>query len=104
MGAHGSFWGLLVGILLLNPLAGVILGGAVGAAVGSLRHLGIEDSFLKALGAEAQPGTSLLFLLESEADPSSVFNELKKFDGKVLRTSFEFGDEEDLRKALTEKK
>ena len=35
MSAHGGFWGLLIGALLLNPLAGVLVGGTVGAVAGS---------------------------------------------------------------------
>ena len=100
MTAHGSFWGLLVGMLLLNPLAGVVVGGTTGAVVGALQHVGIEDSFIKALGAKAQPGTSILFVLEREASPSSVLHQLKKYDGKVLRTSFGYASEQKLRDAL----
>lgn len=100
LGARGSFWGLLIGTLLLNPLAGVIIGGAVGAAAGSLKHIGIEDSFIEALGAKAQPGTSILFILEHEASPYSVYHELKKYDGRLLRTSFGYAGEKKLREAL----
>jgi len=103
LGARGSFWGLLIGTLLLNPLAGVIVGGAVGTAAGSLKHIGIEDSFIESLGAKARPGTSILFILEREASPYSVYHELKKFDGRVLRTSFGYSGEEKLREALRRK-
>lgn len=101
LGAHGTFWGLLIGTLLLNPLAGVIVGGAVGTMAGSLNHIGIEDSFIESLGEQARPGTSILFILEREASPYSVFHDLKKFDGKVLRTSFGYAGERKLREALT---
>jgi len=103
MAAHGSFWGLLLGTLLLNPLAGVIAGGVVGAAVGSLKHIGIADDFIQELGKSAQPGSSLLFIMEHEATPSTAYHELKKYDGKVLRTSLGFAGEETLRKALGQK-
>jgi uncharacterized membrane protein len=104
MAARGSFWGLLVGMLLLNPLAGVVAGGAIGAAVGSLEHVGIEDDFIKDLGQKAQPGGSILFIMEHEATPSSVFHELKKFDAKVLKTTFGYASEQKLRQALEHKK
>ena len=104
MSAHGSFWGLLVGALLLNPLAGVLIGGTVGAVVGSLRHLGIEDSFIKSLGEKAQPGTSILFIMEHEATPGEILQELENFNGKLLRTSFGYASEEQLRASLTPKK
>ena len=43
MAAHGSFWGLLIGTLPFNPLAGVIGGWVLGGSAGSLVHIGIED-------------------------------------------------------------
>lgn len=100
MAAHGSFWGLLIGTLLLNPLAGVIVGGVLGGSAGSLVHIGIEDDFIKSLGEKAQPGNSILFVLEREATPGTVFHDLKKFDGRVLQTSFGFASEEKLKEAL----
>ena len=104
MAARGSFWGLLVGMLLLNPLAGVVAGGAIGAAVGSLEHVGIKDEFIDQLGAKAQPGGSILFIMEHEATPSTVFHELKKFDPKVLKTTFGYASEQKLREALEHKR
>ena len=104
MGAHGTFWGLLLGILLLNPLAGIIIGGAVGVAAGSLQHAGIDDAFIKALGGKAKPGTSMLFILDRQATPSTALQELERFDGQVLRTSFGYSGEQLLREALTDKK
>jgi uncharacterized membrane protein len=104
MAARGSFWGLLIGILLLNPLAGVIAGGAVGATVGALEHIGIEDEFIKDLGKKTQPGSSLLFILEHEATPSTVYHEMKKYDAKVIKTTFGYASEQMLREALEKKK
>lgn len=102
--AHGSFWGLLIGVLLLNPLAGVVVGGAIGAAVGSLKYIGIEDEFIKELGQKAQPGHSILFVIEHEATASSILQALKNYDGDVLKTSFDFGSEDKLRKTIEKEK
>jgi len=33
-GAMGAFWGSLIGLLFLNPLAGMVVGAGVGAATG----------------------------------------------------------------------
>ena len=43
----GSFWGLLIGVLFLNPIIGVALGAASGALGGALSDFGIKDSFVK---------------------------------------------------------
>jgi uncharacterized membrane protein len=35
-GLYGAFWGTLVGLLFLNPLAGFAVGGLIGAGTGAL--------------------------------------------------------------------
>src|SRR5213078_3094209 len=52
----GSFWGLLIGVLFLNPILGVAVGAASGALGGALSDFGIEDSFMKELSASLQTG------------------------------------------------
>src|SRR5690606_33506823 len=59
----GSFWGLLIGALFLNPLLGVAIGAASGAIGGALTDVGINDAFIKELSASLQPGNGALFLL-----------------------------------------
>src|SRR6476619_1209186 len=62
--AGGSFWGLLVGILFLNPLIGVAAGAASGAIAGALTDVGVDDRFMKNLAAEdLKPGEAVLFVL-----------------------------------------
>ena len=43
----GLFWGSLIGLLFLNPLAGAAIGAASGALGGKLTDLGINDDFMK---------------------------------------------------------
>ena len=49
----GSFWGLLVGVLFLNPIIGVAVGAASGAIGGALSDFGINDAFIKELSGFA---------------------------------------------------
>src|SRR5678815_2194901 len=49
--ASGGFWGLLIGMLFLNPLAGLAIGAGSGALSGKLSDIGINDQFMKELGA-----------------------------------------------------
>src|SRR4051812_38879184 len=49
--AGGGFWGMLIGMLFLNPLAGLAIGAASGALSGRLTDIGINDTFMKELGA-----------------------------------------------------
>src|SRR3569832_242706 len=59
----GSFWGLLIGMLFLNPIVGVALGAASGALGGALSDFGIKDAFMKELSASRSPGYAALFVL-----------------------------------------
>src|SRR5215470_6867584 len=40
----GGFWGLLIGMIFLNPLLGAAVGAGAGALSGKLRDLGLDDN------------------------------------------------------------
>jgi uncharacterized membrane protein len=96
----GTFWGMLIGMIFLNPLVGAAVGAGAGAITGKLSDIGISDNFMKELGQTFQPGTSALFVLVRKATPDKVLEELKDFKGKVLKTSLTADREEELRKVL----
>jgi uncharacterized membrane protein len=98
----GTFWGSLIGLLFLNPLLGAAVGAGSGALAGAFSDIGINDEFMKDLGATLTPGTSALFVLVRKSTPDKVLEGLKPFIGKakVLRTSLTKDKEEELRKAL----
>ena len=56
---RGMLWGTLVGLLFLNPLAGMAIGTITGAGVGALSarlvDFGIDDEFIKKLGETIPP-------------------------------------------------
>jgi uncharacterized membrane protein len=96
----GSFWGLLVGVLFLNPLLGVAAGAASGALGGALTDVGISDAFMKDLSDSIQPGNAALFLLIEEMTADKVLKQVQGFGGVVLRTSLDETKEQVLRDAL----
>lgn len=96
----GGFWGLLIGLMFLEPLLG-IFGAAVGALSGALTDIGIDDNFIRELGDTIEPSTSALFILVRKSTPDKVLDELSKFEGKVLRTSLSHVDEAKLQAVLT---
>src|SRR4051812_13056416 len=59
----GSFWGLLVGMVFLNPIVGVAIGAASGALGGALSDFGINDQFMKDVAASIKEGDAALFVL-----------------------------------------
>lgn len=101
----GALWGTLVGLLFLNPLAGMAIGGVVGAGTGalsgSLIDYGINDDFIRDIGATLAPDTSAIFLLVRKAQPEKVLAELSGYRGRILRSSLSPEQEARLRAALS---
>ena len=101
MGAMtGSFWGLLIGVLFLNPIVGVALGAASGALSGALSDFGIDDAFMKELSKTLEPNNAALFLLIKHMTTDKVLKEIKDAGGIVLKTSLDETKEKVLRDAL----
>lgn len=96
----GTFWGMLIGMLFLSPLAGAAVGAGAGAISGALADIGIDDKFMKDLGQNIQPGSSILFVLVRSATLDKVLDGLQGFQGTVLRTSLTKDKEEELRQVL----
>jgi uncharacterized membrane protein len=95
----GSFWGILIGMLFLNPLLGLAVGAGAGALSGYLTDIGIDDKFMKSVGEELKPGSAALFVLVRKATGDKVVERLRDFagTGKVLQTSLTKDSEEALR-------
>jgi uncharacterized membrane protein len=103
----GGFVGSLVGLILINPvvaLFGLVAGSGLGAVIGSLKEIGIDEKFMKDLGAHLKPGASALFIVARRAKPEAILNEVGKFGGKVLQTPLKHDNEDKLREALDEVK
>jgi len=98
--AMGTMWGTLIGLIFLMPLLGAAVGAASGAVGGALTDVGIDNRFMKDVGASIQAGNAALFLLIRKVTADKVLADLKGVGGKVLRTSFDHTKEEALRAAL----
>jgi uncharacterized membrane protein len=96
----GGFWGLLIGVLFLNPLIGVALGAASGAISGALTDYGINDAFMKKLSEDLKPGSAALFVLIHEMTAEKVLKGIQDAGGTVLQTSLDDSKEQKLREAL----
>lgn len=104
-GMSGALWGSLIGLLFLNPLAGMAIGGAIGAGTGalsgSLVDYGINDDFIRDVGQTLKPDTSALFLLIRKVQAEKVLAELSGYSGRVLRSSLSPEQEAKLEAALS---
>jgi uncharacterized membrane protein len=98
--AGGSFWGLLLGLVFLNPLLGVAIGAGAGAIGGALTDFGIKDQFMKDLASKVKSGDAVLFLLIQNMTADKVLKEIKDAGGTVLHTSLDETKEQHLRDTL----
>ena len=96
----GTFWGALIGMIFLMPLAGAAIGAASGALGGALADVGINDQFMKDAAQSLQTGNAALFLLIRKMTTDKVLAALQGEGGTVIRTSFDESKEAALRTAL----
>lgn len=95
----GGFIGLLIGGLFF-PLAGLLLGVVGGGLIGAATDMGISRKFVKEVSDELQPGSSALFVIVRDADPSLALAALREYEGKVYHTTLDPEAEKQVRKAL----
>jgi uncharacterized membrane protein len=101
--AGGALWGGLIGLIFLAPLFGMAVGAASGALGGKLADVGVNDDFVKNLGARLQAGGAALIVLGSTGAGDKVIDRVKGYGGDVIQTSLSNEDEEHLRAALGER-
>ena len=103
--SSGILIGALAGLLVLNPLAGMAVGGLAGAGFGalsgSMADYGINDEFIKKLGKTISKGSSALFRPIKRSTPDKVLPEIEPFKPRVLKTSLSHEQENKLRVAIT---
>jgi uncharacterized membrane protein len=101
--AGGALWGGLIGLLFLAPLVGMAVGAASGALAGKMTDTGVNDKFMKELGAKLQPGNAALIALGSTDARDKLMERVSPYGGDVIQTSLDNEDEEQLRAALGER-
>src|SRR3954462_13624064 len=97
--AGGALWGGLIGMLFLAPLVGMAIGAASGAAAGAASDAGVDNKFMKDLGAKLQPGGAALIVLVRKLNVERILSEIS-VPGEVVQTSLGNDDEDALRGAL----
>ena len=98
--AGGALWGGLIGLIFLAPLFGMAIGAASGAVAGKVTDAGVNDDFMKQLGAKMAPGTAALIALGSSNAPDKLLERLQPYGGDVIQTSLDHEQEERLRSSL----
>lgn len=102
--ASGGWLGMLAGIFFGGPalLAGAALGAAAGGIFAKLHDIGIQDAEMQQLGEELAAGDAALLLLVENAHLFHARAELRRFTGRLLRTTCDEDTAELLRSALEE--
>jgi uncharacterized membrane protein len=98
----GAAWGGLIGLLFLAPLFGMAIGAASGAVAGKVSDTGVNDDFMKQLGAKLPAGGAALVFLGRAGAPEKVLERISKYGGEVIQSSLDTEQEERLRSALGE--
>lgn len=96
----GTVWGGLIGMLFFAPLLGMAVGAAAGAAGGAMTDLGVDNTFMKDVGAKLQPGGAVLFLLVVKSTPDKILPEIAPYGGEIIKTSLSQEAENHLREAV----
>ena len=98
----GLFWGVLIGLLFLFPLAPLVgvAGGIMGAALGAAENLGIKDDFKQRVQDMLEPGTSAILVILRKATYDKFVEALRPYGGTILRTSLPHEAEQQLMKIL----
>jgi uncharacterized membrane protein len=83
--AVGFIAGLVVGVPLVGATIGAVIGGAGTARV--LVSAGIGGDFVSEVQGLMKPGTSALFVLDSEGDMDAILHAIRGLGGTVLKTN-----------------
>src|SRR5215210_3825928 len=82
--AGGALWGGLIGLIFLAPLVGMAIGAASGAAAGAMSDVGVDNTFMKELGARLEPGGAALILLGRAEARDKVLDRVASYGGEVI--------------------
>jgi uncharacterized membrane protein len=97
----GAFWGMLIGLLFFMPWLGLAIGAVTGAVAGKMSDVGIDDNFIKEVGATIEPNNSALFLMVESMVEDKVLPVMAEHKAKLLRTNLSAEDEAKLRETFS---
>jgi uncharacterized membrane protein len=98
--ASGALWGMLIGLLFFIPVAGLFLGGMMGAMFGKMGDMGIKKEYIEQVRGLLTPGTAGLVVMYRKATPDKTVAALAPFGGTVLKSSLSAEAEEAINHAL----
>jgi uncharacterized membrane protein len=97
--ATGAIFGLLLGLLFFVP-GMVLLGGAIGALMGTFNKSGIDAEFRHQVEHLIEPGHSALVIMASKITEDKFASAMRPYGGTILKTSLSDDDEKELAEEL----
>jgi uncharacterized membrane protein len=70
--------------------------------VGSIKHIGIDEDFIKSIRSKVTEGTSALFLMTSDAVEDRIVEAMKKSKFEIIATNLSKEEEEKMRATFAE--
>jgi uncharacterized membrane protein len=98
--ASGALWGMIFGLLFLIPVAGLVIGGAMGALFGKMGDIGIKKEFVEQVRDLLKPNTAALVIMYRKVTPDKAIAAIAPFGGTVLKSSLSTETEQALDEAL----
>jgi uncharacterized membrane protein len=95
----GALFGLLLGLLFFVP-GMVLLGGALGALMGTFNRSGINAEFRNRVEHLLEPGHSAVVIMATKITEDKFARAMQPFGGTILKTSLSESDEKELAEEL----
>lgn len=95
----GAIFGLLLGLLFFVP-GMVLLGGAIGALMGTFNKSGIDAEFRDRVEHLIEPGHSAVVIMASKVTEDKFASAMQPYGGTILKTSLSDSDEKELAEEL----
>lgn len=98
--ATGAIFGLVISMLFFVP-GMVLLGGAIGALMGTFNKSGVDAQFRDRVEHLLEPGHSAVVIMASKVTEDKFATAMQPFGGTILKTSLSDSDEKELAEELT---
>lgn len=94
--ASGALFGTLIGILFFVPVAGFVLGGALGALFAGLDKSGITQEFRQRVNSAVSEGRPTVVVYARKLTEDKFGEALAPFRGTIAQTSLSESQEQEL--------
>jgi uncharacterized membrane protein len=89
----GGFFGMLIGLLFFVPVAGLVLGGLVGALFAGLDKSGVNEEFRAQVKNAVDAGRSAVVIYSRSMTEDKFAKALEPLGGTLIKTSLSDEDE-----------